>query len=82
MSLKGIRMSNKKHNYVIATFWRDDETHHLNETDDQLAVYCYGSDVHYGTLEEAKSFAKYITEKVDDGRVFKPFIINTTPIED
>lgn len=73
----------QKFNYVIARFWRDDKNHqHLPKDHDSLCVYTYGSAVHYGTLEEAKNFARAITERAGDGRIYKPFVIDPTPIED
>lgn len=69
----------QKYNYVIARFWRDE---HKGVDNDSLCVYTHGSAVHYGTLEEAKSFARAITERANDGYVYKPFVIDPTPIED
>lgn len=69
----------QNYNYVIARFWRDE---HKGINNDSLCVYTYGSATHYGTLEQAKDFAANITEWADDGYVYKPFVIDPTPIED
>jgi hypothetical protein len=58
----------KKYNYVIARYWSDDS--------DSLCVYAYGSEVHYGTKQDAESFARVITKRANNGETYKPFYID------
>ena len=38
-------------NYVVARLWY--------ENSNQLCVYAYGSEVHYGTIEDAENFKNF-----------------------
>lgn len=72
------KINMQKYNYIIARFWRDE---YKDINNDSLCVYTYGSATHYGTLEQAKTFAANITEMADDGYVYKPFVIDAKPVE-
>ena len=60
-----------KINYVIAQFW--DKNH-----SDSLCCYAYMTETFYGTREEAKSFAKRVSEATSE--TYKVFVINTSPL--
>ena len=46
---------NDKFNYCIARYW--------NGVDGALCVYAYGSEVHYGTQEEADALLEYVNKQ-------------------
>jgi hypothetical protein len=75
-------MSNKKvkpieFNYAIGRYWKADSG--------TIAVYTYGSEVHCGNLDQAKSLLKMIQEKADnkkytDGKkIYKIFQLVEVP---
>ena len=45
----------KEFNYAVGFYWKDDSG--------AVGCYAYGSEVHYGTLEEAKNFLTYVNNK-------------------
>ena len=61
----------KSYNYVIARFWDEDE---YPTQKDRLCVYSYGSEVRYGTKQEAYADAK-VTSSIT-GKQYKPYFID------
>lgn len=49
-------MNKEKFSYIIGHKWPDGS----------LSAYAYGSEVKYGTLDDAKEFLKYVKEVSDD----------------
>lgn len=45
----------KKFNYCVGRYW--------NGKDGQVSVYAYGSEVHYGTMEDAIAFRDYVKQQ-------------------
>jgi len=45
----------KKFNYAVGQYWEGDSG--------SVGCYAYGSEVHYGTLEEAQNFLAYVQSK-------------------
>jgi hypothetical protein len=45
-------MKKKKFNYAVGSYWEGD--------DGSIGCYAYGSEVHYGTMEEAQNFLEYV----------------------
>jgi hypothetical protein len=56
----------QQYNFVIAKYW--------NTESNRLCVYCWGTQIQYGTKKEAERMAKWISEKT--GEEFKPFYID------
>lgn len=62
----------KKHNFIIARFWNQDER---PTEKDQLCVYMIrGKEVHFGTEKEAFKAAKIISTRTD--KKYKPHFID------
>ena len=62
----------KKHNYIIARFWDEDECPTEKE---RLCVHMfYNEEVHFGTEEEAFEIAKMISEMKN--KEYKPYFID------
>ena len=59
-------MNKKEFNYCIAYYWHRSEN-------DALAVYPYGSEIHFGTQKDANEFLKYVKRKESDHdwKIFK-----------
>lgn len=62
-------MKEKQFNFVIGKIWEG--------TENQLAVYAYGSVVHYGNREYAEELRDYINEKEGNNEFFEIYIIPT-----
>lgn len=45
----------KEFNYAVGFYW--------NGNDGEVGVYAYGTETHYGTLEDAKGFLEYVKEQ-------------------
>ena len=56
-----------RRNFVIAKYWEGEDSN-------RLCVYSQGSEVHYGTEEEAKSLADWVSEET--GEPFQAFFID------
>jgi hypothetical protein len=55
----------EKFNYCIGHYWKGDAG--------SIAVYAYGTEVHYGTMEDAENFLKYVQSNDSDNqyKIFK-----------
>ena len=53
-------------NYCIGRYW--------DETDKEICVYAYHSEVQYGTMKEAEEFFKYVIS-VDEEKNWKIFVL-------
>lgn len=64
----------KKYNYVIARFWDEDE---CPTEKGRLCVYSFGSEVQYGTKEEAYKLAESLNQRnVGGEKTYKPYFID------
>jgi hypothetical protein len=52
-------------NYCIGSYWEGNSG--------SIGVYAYGSEVHYGTIEDATSFLEYVKKKYpgENYQIFK-----------
>jgi hypothetical protein len=50
-------MKDEKFNFCVGHYWEGNEG--------EIAVYAYHSEVHYGTMKEAKRFLKYVKKQSD-----------------
>jgi hypothetical protein len=55
--------------YFVARYWNDD--------DNQLNTYTFGSQLQYGTEENAEGFLKYVKEQCPDKDGWQIFWVNT-----
>ena len=51
-------------NYCVGHYWDSDS--------EELSVYAYGSEVHFGTIDDAKKFLKYVQAQ-DSTKTYKIF---------
>jgi hypothetical protein len=49
------KKKSKQFNYAVGHYWEGDSG--------SVGCYAYGSEVHYGTLEEAQNFLAYVQSK-------------------
>ena len=67
----------KKFNYAVGFYWEGDSG--------SVGCYAYHSEVHYGTMEDAKNFLKYVQgqgakEKKADRKDYKIFQLVEVPV--
>jgi hypothetical protein len=67
----------KKFNYAVGFYWEDEAG--------SVGCYAYHSEVHYGTMEEAKNFQKYCQDQQkskprDQRRDYRIFQLIEVPV--
>jgi hypothetical protein len=50
-----MKKNSKKFNYAIGSYWEGESG--------SVGCYAYGSEVHYGTMEDAQNFLAYVQSK-------------------